>query len=98
MFSGGERTLMGASLIFAIFLVKPSPFCLLDEADAALDPRNVDRFNSLIREMSSRYQFLLITHDRRTMETADALFGVTMERPGISKVVSVRFEAEEESA
>jgi chromosome segregation protein len=98
MFSGGERTLMGASLIFAIFLVKPSPFCLLDEADAALDPRNVDRFNALVREMSSRYQFLLITHDRRTMELADALFGVTMERPGISRVVSVRFEAEEESA
>jgi chromosome segregation protein len=89
--SGGERTLTAASLIFSIFLVRPSPFCLLDEADAALDDPNIDRFNALVRELSANYQTLLITHNKRTMELADALYGITMEKPGISKVVSVNF-------
>src|SRR5512134_87669 len=92
-FSGGEKSLAAAAMILSIFLVKPSPFCLLDEADTALDDANIDRFNALVREMSSRHQFLLITHNKRTMELADSLYGITMEKPGISKVVSVKFNA-----
>jgi chromosome segregation protein len=80
-------------MILSIFLVKPSPFCLLDEADTALDDANIDRFNALVRDMSVRHQFLLITHNKRTMELADSLYGITMEKPGISKVVSVKFNA-----
>jgi len=93
LLSGGESAMTAISFIFSIFLVKPSPFCLLDEVDAPLDDANVDRFNALIREMSSRYQFLLITHNKRTMELADVLYGVTMEKPGISKTVSVKLSA-----
>jgi chromosome segregation protein len=91
--SGGESALTAISLIFSIFLVKPSPFCLLDEVDAPLDDANVDRFNAMVREMSSNYQFLLITHNKRTMELADVLYGITMEKPGISKTVSVKLSA-----
>jgi chromosome segregation protein len=91
--SGGESALTAISLILSIFLVKPSPFCLLDEVDAPLDDANVDRFNAMVREMSSRYQFLLITHNKRTMELADVLYGITMEKAGISKTVSVKLSA-----
>ncbi|HZW37232.1 MAG TPA: hypothetical protein VFF01_09830, partial [Candidatus Deferrimicrobiaceae bacterium] len=92
-FSGGEKSLAAAAMILSIFLVKPSPFCLLDEADTALDDANIDRFNALVRDMSAHHQFLLITHNKRTMELADSLYGITMEKPGVSKVVSVKFNA-----
>ncbi len=90
LLSGGEKALTAVSLIFALFLVKPSPFCFLDEVDAPLDDANIGRFNAMVREMSAQSQFILITHNRRTMEAAETLYGVTMEEPGVSKIVSVR--------
>jgi chromosome segregation protein len=90
LLSGGEKALTAVGLIFAIFLIKPTPFCLLDEVDAPLDEGNVGRYLELLREMSKSSQFILITHNKRTMEVADTLYGVTMEEPGISKLVSVR--------
>ncbi|MFP5490474.1 MAG: chromosome segregation protein SMC [Bacteriovoracia bacterium] len=90
LMSGGEKAMTAVSLIFSIFLVKPSPFCLLDEVDAPLDDANVGRFNELLREMSSETQFILITHNKKTMELNDTLYGVTMQEPGVSKAVSVQ--------
>ncbi|MFZ3073297.1 MAG: chromosome segregation protein SMC [Thermodesulfobacteriota bacterium] len=89
LLSGGEKALTATALIFAIFLIKPAPFCLLDEVDAPLDDVNVDRFNGFVKEMSGHSQFILITHNKRTMEMADTLFGITMPEPGASKVVTV---------
>ena len=89
LLSGGEKALTAVSLIFAIFLVKPSPFCVLDEVDAPLDDANIGKFNALLREMSAKSQFILITHNKKTMELNDTLYGVTMEEPGVSKMVSV---------
>jgi chromosome segregation protein len=90
LLSGGEKALTAVSLLFAIFLCRPTPFCLLDEVDAPLDDANVGRFADMVREMSQASQFILITHNKRTMEAADQLYGVTMEEPGVSKIVSVR--------
>jgi chromosome segregation protein len=90
LLSGGEKALTAVALIFAIFLIKPSPFCLLDEVDAPLDDANIGRFNEMVREMSDRSQFIIITHNKQTMEIADNLYGITMEEPGISRLVSVR--------
>jgi chromosome segregation protein len=90
LMSGGEKAMTAVSLIFSIFLVKPSPFCLLDEVDAPLDDANVGRFNELLREMSDESQFILITHNKKTMELNDKLYGVTMQEPGVSKAVSVQ--------
>ncbi len=90
LMSGGEKAMTAVSLIFSIFLVKPSPFCLLDEVDAPLDDANVGRFIELLKEMSNDSQFILITHNKKTMELNDTLYGVTMQEPGVSKTVSVQ--------
>jgi chromosome segregation protein len=89
LMSGGERALTGLALLFAIFYFRPSPFCVLDEVDAPLDDANIHRFLRVLRELTSQTQFLVITHNRKTMEAADILYGVTVEEPGLSKVVSV---------
>jgi chromosome segregation protein len=90
LLSGGEKALTALALLIALFRYKPSPFCVLDEVDAPLDEANVDRFAQMVRDMSQTTQFIVITHSKRTMETAAQLYGVTMEEPGISKIVSVR--------
>ena len=92
LLSGGEKALAALALLIAIFRYTPSPFCILDEVDAPLDESNVDRFIRLVQHMSRHTQFILITHNKRTMEMAQILYGVTMEEPGVSKLVSVRFE------
>jgi chromosome segregation protein len=89
LLSGGEKALVAVSLIFSLFLINPTPFCILDEVDAPLDDANVGRFSQMVREMSDHSQFLIITHNKRTMESANALYGVTMQEPGVSKVISV---------
>src|SRR5690606_37748523 len=90
--SGGERALAATALLFAILSVRPSPFCVLDEIDAALDEHNLQRFRGLLEEFSASTQFLVITHRQGTMETADCLFGVTMEESGVSHLVSLKVE------
>jgi chromosome segregation protein len=90
LLSGGEKALVAIALIFGLFMIKPTPFCLLDEVDAPLDDANINRFLDLIKDFSKSSQFILITHNKKTMETAQTLYGITMETPGVSKVVSVR--------
>ncbi|MFZ3065152.1 MAG: chromosome segregation protein SMC [Nitrospirota bacterium] len=91
LLSGGEKALTAISLLFASFLIKPTPFCMLDEIDAPLDEANIGRFTNVLRTMVDKSQFIVITHNKRTMEASDALYGVTMEEAGVSKIVSVRF-------
>ncbi len=95
LLSSGERALTAIALLFAIYLIKPSPFCLLDEVDAPLDEANVDRFVALLKRFSEKTQFIMITHNKKTMEAASSLYGVTMQEPGVSKLVSVRFDTPE---
>jgi chromosome segregation protein len=90
LLSGGEKALAAIAFIFALFLLRPTPFCLLDEVDAALDDANIGRFAHVLKELSSQSQFIMISHNKGTMEIAEALYGITMESPGVSKVVSVR--------
>jgi len=97
LLSGGEKALVALALLIAIFRYTPSPFCILDEVDAPLDDSNVERFTRMIRAMSQTTQFILMTHNKRTMEICPLMYGVTMEEPGVSKLVSVRFETPQEA-
>jgi len=92
LLSGGERALTALALLFAIYLVKPSPFCVLDEVDAPLDDANIGRFIAMLKQFKASTQFIVITHNPRTMESADWLYGVTMEEPGISSIVGVHLD------
>jgi chromosome segregation protein len=90
LLSGGEKALVAIAVIFGLFMIRPTPFCLLDEVDAPLDDANINRFIDLVKDFSKTSQFILITHNKKTMETANTLYGITMETPGVSKIVSVR--------
>ncbi|MCB9210127.1 MAG: chromosome segregation protein SMC [Ignavibacteriales bacterium] len=94
LLSGGEKTLTATALLFAIYLVKPSPFCIMDEVDAPLDDANVDRFTKLLKDFSGNTQFIIVTHNKRTMEAAENMYGVTIQEEGISKLVGVQFNEE----
>jgi chromosome segregation protein len=98
LLSGGEKAMTALALLIAIFRYQPSPFCILDEVDAPLDEANVGRFTRLIGDMSAQTQFIVVTHNRKTMETGSVLYGVTMQEPGVSKIVSVRWEGDESPA
>jgi chromosome segregation protein len=92
LLSGGEKALTAVALIFSIFELNPAPFCMLDEVDAPLDDTNVERFCDIVREMSDRVQFVVITHNKRTIELATHLTGVTMQEAGVSRLVAVDVE------
>src|SRR5260370_33628088 len=97
LLSGGEEAMTALALLIAIFRYQPSPFCIFDEVDAPLDESNVGRFTRLIGDMSGQTQFIIVTHNRKTMEMGSVLYGVTMQEPGVSKLVSVRWEESQPS-
>src|SRR5207302_10059288 len=97
LLSGGERTMTAVALLFSIYMVKPSPFCVLDEMDAPLDESNINRFVKILDRFVQQSQFVVISHNKRTIARADALYGVTMEEHGVSKLVGVKFAKREES-
>src|SRR5215217_3394971 len=98
LLSGGERTMTAVALLFSIYMVKPSPFCVLDEMDAPLDESNISRFIKILDRFVDQSQFVVISHHKRTIARADALYGVTMEEHGVSKLVGVRFAKRDETA
>nr|HAD53188.1 chromosome segregation protein SMC [Algoriphagus sp.] len=87
--SGGEKTLTATSLLFSIYLLKPAPFCIFDEVDAPLDDANIDKFNQIIQQFSGESQFIIVTHNKRTMASTDIIYGITMIEAGVSRVVPV---------
>lgn len=97
LLSGGEKTLTAVALLLAIFKSRPSPFCILDEVDAALDEANIERFANVLAEFKKTTQFLMVTHSKRSMASADILYGVTMEESGVSKRLSVRLDEVDEN-
>jgi chromosome segregation protein len=98
LLSGGEKALVALAFVFAVFLARPSPFYILDEVEAALDDANIDRFLQLVRRFSDRAQFVIVTHQKRTMDAADVLYGVSMGKSGITKVISRRLSHDAEAA
>jgi chromosome segregation protein len=90
LLSGGEKALSAMALIFSLFLLNPSPFCLMDEVDAPLDEFSISAFCGLVQELKARSQFIIITHNQRTMQAADQIHGVTMDRPGVSRLISIK--------
>jgi len=98
LLSGGEQTMTAVSLLFSIYQVKPSPFCVLDELDAPLDESNINRFIRVLQRFLVHSQFIIITHSKRTIAMADVLYGVTMQEHGVSKIVSVKFHKADEAA
>jgi chromosome segregation protein len=94
LLSGGEKALSAMALVFSLFLLNPSPFCVMDEVDAPLDEFSLARFTDLLAELKDRSQFIVITHNQRTMQRADQIHGVTMDRPGISKIISLKIPAD----